>query len=70
MKRSPSQSVRCISCELSCQLFPDTVVRANYCHRATFAIWPEGNSFLQKGIIEKPIRNGLNGWPTAGCILC
>ena len=53
MKRSPSQSVRCISCELSCQLFPDAAVRASYCHRAAFAIWPEGNGFLQKGIIEK-----------------
>lgn len=60
MKRSPSQTVRCISCELSCQLFPDTAVRASYCHRAAFAIWPEGNGFLQKGIIEKLLLNNQN----------
>ena len=60
MKRSPSQSVRCISCELSCQLFPDAAVRASYCHRAAFAIWPEGNGFLQKGIIEKLLLNNQN----------
>ena len=52
MKRSPSQTVRCISCELSCQLFPDTAVRASYCHRAAFAIWPEGNGFLQKELLK------------------
>lgn len=52
MKRSPSQSVRCISCELSCQLFPDAAVRASYCHRAAFAIWPEGNGFLQKELLK------------------
>ena len=60
MKRLPSQTVRCISCELSCQLFPDTAVRASYCHRAAFAIWPEGNGFLQKGIIEKLLLNNQN----------
>ena len=60
MKRSPSQTVRCISCELSCQLFPDTAVRASYCHRAAFAVWPEGNDYLKKGIIEKLLLNNHN----------
>lgn len=60
MNRSPSQSIRCISCELSCQLFPDTAVRASYCHRAAFAIWPEGNGFLQRGVIEKLLLNNQN----------
>ncbi|MDA8505121.1 MULTISPECIES: helix-turn-helix transcriptional regulator [unclassified Citrobacter] len=60
MKIKPLQSVRCISCELSCQLFPDAAVRAQYCHRAAFAIWPEGNRFLKTGIIEKLLLNNQN----------
>lgn len=60
MKRKPLQSVRCISCELSCELFPDAAVRAQYCHRATFAVWPEGNDYLKKGIIEKLLLNNHN----------
>ncbi|ECK5060788.1 helix-turn-helix transcriptional regulator, partial [Salmonella enterica] len=27
MMRKPSQIVHCISCDLSCQLFPDSAVR-------------------------------------------
>lgn len=60
MKRKPLQSVRCISCELSCELFPDAAVRAQYCHRAAFAVWPEGNDYLKKGIIEKLLLNNHN----------
>ena len=60
MKRKTLQSVRCISCELSCQLFPDAAVRAQYCHRAAFAVWPEGNDYLKKGIVEKLLLNNHN----------
>ena len=60
MKRKPLQSVRCISCELSCELFPDAAVRAQYCHSAAFAVWPEGNDYLKKGIIEKLLLNNHN----------
>lgn len=60
MKRKPPQVVRCISCELSCQLYPDTAVRARYCHQASFAIWPEGNGFLKTGVIEKLLLNNQN----------
>ncbi|EGM6571992.1 helix-turn-helix transcriptional regulator, partial [Salmonella enterica] len=38
MMRKPSQIVHCISCELSCQLFPDSAVRVQYCHNAAFSI--------------------------------
>lgn len=60
MNRKPLQNVRCISCELSCQLFPEPAVRAQYCHRAAFAIWPEGNSFLKTGVVEKLLLNNQN----------
>nr|WP_153880484.1 helix-turn-helix transcriptional regulator [Citrobacter freundii] len=60
MKRKPPPNVRCISCELSCSLFPQPAVRAQYCHRATFAIWPEGNRFLKAGIVEKLLLNNQN----------
>ena len=60
MKITSLQIVRCISCELSCQLYPDAAVRSRYCHRAVFAIWPEGNNFLQKGVIEKLLLNNQN----------
>ncbi|EKK8213791.1 helix-turn-helix transcriptional regulator, partial [Salmonella enterica] len=53
MMRKPSQIVHCISCDLSCQLFPDSAVRVQYCHNAAFSIWPDGNAFLKKGFIEK-----------------
>ncbi|ECF0262957.1 helix-turn-helix transcriptional regulator [Salmonella enterica subsp. enterica serovar Java] len=46
MMRKPSQIVHCISCDLSCQLFPDSAVRVQYCHNAAFSIWPDGNAFL------------------------
>lgn len=60
MKKKPLQSVRCLSCELSCELFPDAAVRAQYCQRAAFAVWPEGNCFLKKGVIEKLLLNNQN----------
>lgn len=52
MMRKPSQIVHCISCDLSCQLFPDSAVRVQYCHNAAFSIWPDGNAFLKKGLLK------------------
>lgn len=60
MMRKPSQIVHCISCDLSCQLFPDSAVRVQYCHNAAFSIWPDGNAFLKKGFIEKLLLDRHN----------
>lgn len=60
MIRQSPQILRCISCELSCQLFPDSAVRVQYCNNAAFAIWPDGNVFLKKGIIEKLLLDNQN----------
>lgn len=57
---SRSKAVHCISCELACQLFPDAVLRAQYCCHTEFAIWPEGNVFLQRGIIERLLLSHKN----------
>ncbi|EHC30762.1 RmbA, partial [Salmonella enterica subsp. enterica serovar Alachua str. R6-377] len=48
MMRKPSQIVHCISCDLSCQLFPDSAVRVQYCHNAAFSIW-----FIEKLLLDR-----------------
>lgn len=60
MKRKPSKVIRCISCDLACQLFPAADVRTQYCSHAEFAIWPEGNIFLKRGIIERLLLSNKN----------
>lgn len=60
MEKARSKAVRCISCELACQLFPDADLRAQYCCNTEFAIWPEGNSFLKTGIIERLLLSNKN----------
>ena len=60
MKREPSKVIRCISCDLACQLFPDSDVRVQYCSHSEFSIWPEGNSFLKRGIIERLLLSNKN----------
>ena len=60
MKREPSKVIRCISCDLACQLFPDSDVRVQYCSHSEFAIWPEGNSFLKRGIVERLLLSNKN----------
>jgi DNA-binding CsgD family transcriptional regulator len=59
MEKMP-HSIRCLSCELSCQLYPDSTVRSQYCNRSFFALWPEGNHFLKTGIIEKILLGKKN----------
>jgi DNA-binding CsgD family transcriptional regulator len=58
--RKPLQIVRCISCELSCPLFPDSTVRVQYCTNAIFSIWPEGNAYLKKGVVDKFLLDNKN----------
>lgn len=60
MEKARSKAVRCISCELACQLFPYADLRAQYCCNTEFAIWPEGNSFLKRGIIERLLLSNKN----------
>ncbi|KFB99620.1 helix-turn-helix transcriptional regulator [Trabulsiella odontotermitis] len=60
MMKKSNQTVRCISCELSCQLYPDNTVRSHYCSNATFSIWPEGNNFLKSGVIGKLLLENQN----------
>lgn len=60
MKREPSKVIRCISCDLACQLFPAADVRVQYCNHSEFAIWPERNSFLKRGIIERLLLSNKN----------
>jgi len=52
--------VRCISCDLSCQLFPESSLRSHYCDYASFAIWPNGNHFLQLAVENKILRENKN----------
>lgn len=54
------QELRCISCGSSCRLYPTGDVRTQYCQNTEFAIWPEGNSFLNKGIVERLLINNKN----------
>lgn len=60
MITSSQKVVRCISCELSCQLFPDNAVRSQYCGNASFAVWPIGNHFLQLAVANKILRGNKN----------
>ena len=60
MITSSHKVVRCISCELSCQLYPDNAVRSQYCGNASFAVWPVGNHFLQTAIENKILRGNKN----------
>lgn len=53
MIKQSKKIIRCISCELSCQLSPENTVRSQYCGNASFSIWPEGNYYLKTGVIEK-----------------
>jgi len=60
MISSSQNVVRCISCELSCQLFPDNAVRSQYCDNASFAVWPVGNHFLEIAVQDKILRRNNN----------
>lgn len=60
MISSSQNVVRCISCELSCQLFPDNAVRSQYCDNASFAVWPVGNHFLEIAVQDKILRKNNN----------
>lgn len=60
MITSSQKVVRCISCELSCQLFPDNAVRSQYCDNASFAVWPAGNHFLEIAVEDKILRRNKN----------
>lgn len=60
MITSSHKVVRCISCELSCQLFPDNTVRSQYCGNASFAVWPGDNHFLQIAVENKIVRRNKN----------
>ncbi|KUQ82539.1 MULTISPECIES: hypothetical protein [Enterobacter cloacae complex] len=60
MISSSQNVVRCISCELSCQLFPDNAVRSQYCDNASFAVWPVGNHFLEMAVQDKILRRNKN----------
>ncbi|MGX5028978.1 helix-turn-helix transcriptional regulator [Enterobacter asburiae] len=60
MITSSQKVVRCISCELSCQLFPDNAVRSQYCGSASFAVWPVGNHFLQLAVENKILSGKKN----------
>ncbi|HCM9246429.1 TPA: helix-turn-helix transcriptional regulator [Enterobacter bugandensis] len=60
MITSSQKVVRCISCELSCQLFPDNTVRSQYCGSASFAVWPVGNHFLQLAVENKILSGNKN----------
>ncbi|MFW7208180.1 helix-turn-helix transcriptional regulator [Enterobacter sp. BNK-13] len=57
---SSHKVVRCISCELSCQLYPDNAVRSQYCGNASFAVWPGDNYFLQIAVENKIVRGNKN----------
>ena len=60
MITSSHKVVRCISCELSCQLYPDNAVRSQYCGNASFAVWPGDNHFLQIAVENKIVRGNKN----------
>lgn len=60
MITSSHKVVRCISCELSCQLYPDNAVRSQYCGNASFAVWPCDNHFLQIAVENKIVRGNKN----------
>lgn len=60
MITSSHKVVRCISCELSCQLYPDNTVRSQYCGNASFAVWPGDNHFLQIAVENKIVRGNKN----------
>lgn len=60
MITSSQKVVRCISCELSCQLYPDNAVRSLYCDNASFAVWPVGNHFLEIAVQDKILRRNKN----------
>lgn len=52
--------LHCISCELSCELYPVNALRSQYCKSANFAIWPEGNQYLNTGISQKWLTKHKN----------
>ena len=60
MITSSQKVVRCISCELSCQLYPDNAVRSQYCGNASFAVWPVGNHYLLTAVKNKILYGNTN----------
>ncbi|KFB99325.1 RmbA family protein [Trabulsiella guamensis ATCC 49490] len=60
MMKNYSRPIRCISCEVSCQLYPDKTVRSSYCSYEVFSIWPDGNNFLKSGIIYSLLLKNKN----------
>lgn len=58
--KKPLLSIRCISCGLSCQLYPDSALRVQYCNDSEFAIWPDDNHFLKMGVIGKLLSDSKN----------
>lgn len=60
MIRPSQQEIHCIGCGYSCQLYPEAVIRSQYCGQSSFAIWPEGNLFLQQGMLTKLLLENNN----------
>ncbi|WP_072094173.1 hypothetical protein [Trabulsiella odontotermitis] len=66
MGKRDANVMHCISCELSCQVFPQKSVRLQYCGNANFILWPERNSYLKTGLLESYLLHSkiitLNGF--------
>lgn len=56
MSENYPNTMHCMSCGLSCQIFPQQSVRFQYCGNSNFILWPERNIFLQRGLIEEYIH--------------
>ncbi|KNC92582.1 hypothetical protein [Trabulsiella odontotermitis] len=53
MSNKYQSAMHCISCELSCEVFPQESVRFQYCDNANFILWPKENAYLQRGLQEE-----------------
>ncbi|WP_081005665.1 transcriptional regulator [Trabulsiella odontotermitis] len=54
------KAIHCISCGLSCQLYPDVTVKSSYCAHEIFSIWPDGNNYLKSGFINQFLLKNRN----------
>lgn len=60
MRNVSQHIIHCIGCEHACQIYPEEVIRSQYCGQSSFAIWPEGNGFLHQGLVKKILLENNN----------
>lgn len=54
------KKLRCISCQLNCELLPAPSLSSHQCLERQYCIWPNGNNFLYEGVASLLLSPHIN----------